>query len=516
MFRRQGLLGWLGDLLLLWEGLRFLWEWRYTRWLLEMANVGQAIDFVLDHWEHPGWIGVVFGNPLVQFAIIIIGLLLIFWDRKRPRWLSSPDVSPRQMIFGGLIIIIIGAIVVGIGLWQQPATPITIGVSAIAGAPIGGALPPNTQVPSTPNNKKKYTAYEIDQRLRAIDEIYAVITEKLTPVFISARDLINNIKAEAAQGTAEKNLREQYKKTEAAFGELKLLFQKYEYFPDIIEAATKNTYNGLTLMTGCDNVINEIQHLNKIAANNASEYIDRDIVVQEFRNSVQEFDKYLQDTKPRLKQIRAKYTSAEVYKNEDTGTPNTPVPQKKSENASDDGMKVGVGLTATATVTPAPKYNRAQIDRILEAIDAFYPIILDIETIMREGPEHVASIAGIVRDRSAAGFIEQIDGLRLRFNPAYDLLEKTKQKYHLYQEACQIIANSEKLKDEYFVAFNELVRALRQMPNNLNTETFLIFLGGRQDTFATRSREFYEWATRAKESLVTNRQFYLQRPTDHA
>jgi hypothetical protein len=51
---RQGWIGVIGDLLLLWELLRLLWAWRWSRWLLEMANVGQAIDFVLEHWEHPG------------------------------------------------------------------------------------------------------------------------------------------------------------------------------------------------------------------------------------------------------------------------------------------------------------------------------------------------------------------------------------------------------------------------------------------------------------------------------
>jgi len=75
-----------------------------------MANLGQAVDFAIQHLENPGWLG----NGWVQFAVIAIGLTLIFWDRKRPSWLPSPELSSRQMIVGGLIIIVFGAVVVGV------------------------------------------------------------------------------------------------------------------------------------------------------------------------------------------------------------------------------------------------------------------------------------------------------------------------------------------------------------------------------------------------------------------
>jgi len=101
-----------------------------------MANLGQAVDFAIQHLENPGWLG----NGWVQFAVIAIGLTLIFWDRKRPSWLPSPELSSRQMIVGGLIIIVFGAVVVGVGIWRQPRSAgFEIGRSPIGSdAPIGG------------------------------------------------------------------------------------------------------------------------------------------------------------------------------------------------------------------------------------------------------------------------------------------------------------------------------------------------------------------------------------------
>src|ERR1700730_7516246 len=95
--------------------LRLALEWPLLRRLLEMANLGQAIDFALDHWQHPGWLG----NPWIQILIIAVGLALIFWDRRRPEWLPSAEVSPSKIILGGLIIIVLGVIVVCTGIWQQ-------------------------------------------------------------------------------------------------------------------------------------------------------------------------------------------------------------------------------------------------------------------------------------------------------------------------------------------------------------------------------------------------------------
>jgi hypothetical protein len=108
-----GIIGWA---IVAYDFLRFFVAIPPIRRVLMMSEWGQAIDFAIEHFEKPGWLG----NPYVQFGVLVIGLALIFWDVKRPQWLPSPEIGPRKMIVGGLVIIVIGVVVVGIGLWRQP------------------------------------------------------------------------------------------------------------------------------------------------------------------------------------------------------------------------------------------------------------------------------------------------------------------------------------------------------------------------------------------------------------
>jgi hypothetical protein len=59
---------------------RIVLEWTPIRRILIMTDIGQAIDWGLQHWEKPGWLA----NPIVQILIIVIGFALIIWDTRRP------------------------------------------------------------------------------------------------------------------------------------------------------------------------------------------------------------------------------------------------------------------------------------------------------------------------------------------------------------------------------------------------------------------------------------------------
>lgn len=64
--------------------------------------------------ENPGWLG----NGWVQLAAIAVGLTLIFWDRRRPAWLPSPELSAHKMIIVGVAVIIVGVTIVVWGVIQ--------------------------------------------------------------------------------------------------------------------------------------------------------------------------------------------------------------------------------------------------------------------------------------------------------------------------------------------------------------------------------------------------------------
>jgi hypothetical protein len=161
----------IGYLVLAYDAVRWLLEWPLVRRLLELANMGQAIDFILDHWQHPGWMG----NPWVQFLAILLGVALIVLDRRHPNWAFK--ASSRQMIIGGLAIIVFGVAVVAIGLWQSSAVPID--------ATIPGAS--NSPSPQSPLNPASAPAVAIPSK-RAYLRVDA---EALTAALRQMRDVLN-------------------------------------------------------------------------------------------------------------------------------------------------------------------------------------------------------------------------------------------------------------------------------------------------------------------------------------
>ena len=170
-------------------------------------------------------------------------------------------------------------------------------------------------------------------------------------------------------------------------------------------------------------------------------------------------------------------------------------------------------LTANATKIRAPTYNRAQIGHIVEAINEFYPIVLDIDKASELGIGITGSMEAIIRDNGATVYLARMDELRLKLNDALDRLRDAKERYGLYQEACRIVEDSNLFSDPFYASWNDLAGVLREIPDNLNARTLSIFVGAKKDTFSTTVNALHEWAARKKQALVENRQFYLQRPT---
>lgn len=107
----QRWLGVAGGALLLWDVVGWISELRWLRRFMKLSEIGQAVDFVLEHLAHPGWLG----EPSVQFAIMIVALFLIYLDVLRARN-KSPNkrlkMEPVHVIVLGL------AITAGGVVWQ--------------------------------------------------------------------------------------------------------------------------------------------------------------------------------------------------------------------------------------------------------------------------------------------------------------------------------------------------------------------------------------------------------------
>jgi hypothetical protein len=102
-----------------------------------------------------------------------------------------------------------------------------------------------------------------------------------------------------------------------------------------------------------------------------------------------------------------------------------------TQNPRSDRSEVRAGMIATATVIPTAKYSKAQINRILEAIDAFYPPLGEIEQIMISGTWIAGSLEAIIRDKGAAELLNQMDQLRLKLIDPSNRLDGEVRKFSL-------------------------------------------------------------------------------------
>jgi hypothetical protein len=165
--------------------------------------------------------------------------------------------------------------------------------------------------PATP--KAPITAYEKEQRLRAVDEIYAVIATQLQPTYDEGRALIYEIyQKEAVDDRAEQRLSDYLNKVRAGFDNLKMLQKKYSYFADIVQAATTNKFSVVVATHEAGNLIPELAALRSKAPNDMHWFLLRDTTMLGAVSQIRDFEQYLKDTTAALQEKRAEIEKAEV------------------------------------------------------------------------------------------------------------------------------------------------------------------------------------------------------------
>jgi hypothetical protein len=225
---RQGPIGILASIFVALDLLRLILELPPVRRVLLMSELGQAVDFALEHWEHPGWLS----DPWVQISLIVVGFVVIVWDARREKKVLS---SPRQMIGIGLAIIVVGVVVVGVGLWRQPTATQSSGAAPASDAVPADSLPKPL--------KKMLTAYDVEQRERAIDQIMEMLDPKLITISAKGERLNKTFYAEIRDGTAIASLTRYGEEAKAAIEEYFQVTGRYQKFPDIYQAAVASSWN---------------------------------------------------------------------------------------------------------------------------------------------------------------------------------------------------------------------------------------------------------------------------------
>jgi hypothetical protein len=242
------------------------------------------------------------------------------------RWVTRA-VQPYHVILLGIAIALIGVV------WQYKQTSATPDISAIT-KPLQDQIDSlkrqladasrttitnirqansNSSMPSSLPvvGPKKYTAYEKEQRLRAVDEIYNALATQLQPTYASGQKLLDEIyKGDIAD--AEQRLTDYRTRTQAAFDSLNGLLKKYDYFSDIVQVTKKNTFNDVEATHGVGNLVPEIQALRQKAPNEIQWFLLRDTTMMDARNQIRHFAEYLSDTIKRLQEKRAEIEKAEI------------------------------------------------------------------------------------------------------------------------------------------------------------------------------------------------------------
>jgi hypothetical protein len=197
------------------------------------------------------------------------------WHKNRLA-VGKRSVDSTYLIIGGLSgVVLFGLIALGGYIWQLrnplPNPQVAALQTEVANLRDGlaKALQPKTpatrlgQVQAQPKPEiKRYTAYEKEQRLRAVDEIYNVIVTKLQPTYADGQILLDDIyRGSVIEGGPEQRLTDYRKKAQEAFDSLNGLLKKYDYFQDIVQVTKKNTFNDVEATHGVGNLVPEIQAL---------------------------------------------------------------------------------------------------------------------------------------------------------------------------------------------------------------------------------------------------------------
>jgi hypothetical protein len=176
-------------------------------------------------------------------------------------------------------------------------------------------------------------------------------------------------------------------------------------------------------------------------------------------------------------------------------------------------VKAGSSVTVTATKIPPAQYNKAQIGKILEAIDVFHSTLLRMGQTLNDAKGLTGSLEGIVSSEGAATFLERMNGFRLIYLSPSDDFDRAYQDYSLYTEVTRVVAEKQLHHDPLFAAYNDLAGLLRDLPDKLTVPALASIVKAKKDTFKTRVDDYFEWVTAKKKALEEYREWYLRHPT---
>lgn len=256
---------------------------------------------------------------LVGISLGALGVIATIWHWLSERRVKSGKgkltLEPSTLLPAFAVIALVGVLGVGVCLVWQSLRP----SSVQAGTPPAPLADPTAQP-----LKKMLTAYDVEQRLRAIDAFDAGLAKFSTTVAQARRDeFLNNISRYVAQGDAPDKLLAYANDALIAINGLDAILETYRLrFPDMARLITNspNYHQAISVYGVTLSLRQEI--INWAGRDQLVQHIEQSRVMLEFRQSLTALPDFLNQARNDFALIRRTYEQADVY------------PVNKTENIS--------------------------------------------------------------------------------------------------------------------------------------------------------------------------------------
>jgi len=163
--------------------------------------------------------------------------------------------------------------------------------------------------------KKMFTAYDIEQRLRAIDEIYAFLGANVTDASAAGEKLNATLAARIDRGTAIADLDRYADDTKTTLEQYFRNIAKFQYFPDIYLIAFSSDWNPMDIPKTSSLLRAELQEIEQRGQSaNAMQYLRNNRYMAEFQGLTSgKFWRWINQKQEQLTKKRREYEQAPVY-----------------------------------------------------------------------------------------------------------------------------------------------------------------------------------------------------------
>jgi hypothetical protein len=239
-------------------------------------------------WPNPehAWIARSIFWASGLFAVVC----LVIWAQP------MSFITPNYLIAAGLIIAACGFV------WQQAKNPSKPEIPGL-----GVEVAPRTAPPL----EKRFTAYDVEQRLRAIDQLYGLLGTSVMEVSADGERLNKSLGSKVLAGTAAGDLEKYAGAAGAALSNYFETAGKFMIFPDIHHDATALVWNPFEVVSSAKNLAAEIRSLEQ---QNVAAYLRNNKYMAEFNSGTSgQFWRWINEKQELLTKKRREYEAAPVY-----------------------------------------------------------------------------------------------------------------------------------------------------------------------------------------------------------